>query len=309
MSQRNHRVYAIRIASQHVRAFQPARRQAMRHAQLIKPPQPVALLVAQREMQILAQVTRRQLAAKCPTAAPRAPRSPPDAARPRSRAAARTAATSADIHVRPRNPHRKHKRQAGPIGTTARPRSQTSQKGLGAGAGARLPAPSLLAPRSQSPDRQSTAPHPHPSPPARSQSAAAPTRGRTPHSSASRICVSAALVREPSSSATRRTSLGGTRKCSFTLSTGPRQATHASETIRYPGVRKNSTDGISATSSRPAASESASRLGKSKRQPHFRRKRLQPVHQRLAVQIIDGADSHHGHSFYGFCLCRTSSPA
>jgi len=38
------------------------------------------------------------------------------------------------------------------------------------------------------------------------------------------------------------------------------------------------------------------RIGKSARQivrePHLRRKPLQPVHQRLAVQIIDGANAH-----------------
>ena len=47
---------------------------------------------------------------------------------------------------------------------------------------------------------------------------------------------------------------GGTRKWSFTLSTGPRQATQASETIVDPGVRKNSTEGTSATSKRSATS-------------------------------------------------------
>ena len=62
------------------------------------------------------------------------------------------------------------------------------------------------------------------------RAAAVPVRGRRRYRSASRIRASVALVREPTSSASRRTARGAFRKYSLTLSTGPRAATQASET-------------------------------------------------------------------------------
>ena len=55
--------------------------------------------------------------------------------------------------------------------------------------------------------------------------------GITPNRSASMIRARAALVREPASRASDRTSPGSTRKYSLTLKTGPRDATQASEMI------------------------------------------------------------------------------
>ena len=63
---------------------------------------------------------------------------------------------------------------------------------------------------------------------------------------------------DPSSSARVRTSLGCFRNSNRTLRTGPRQAMQASEDYRQDALpRKNSTDGISATSNSPAANRSA----------------------------------------------------
>ena len=56
--------------------------------------------------------------------------------------------------------------------------------------------------------------------------------GSRPKRSFSRIRTSATLVREPSSKANVEILAARTRLNSFTLSTGPRQAMQASETIR-----------------------------------------------------------------------------
>ncbi len=87
--------------------------------------------------------------------------------------------------------------------------------------------------------------------------------GARPNCFCSRIWTSAALVREPSSSASVAIDSSGTRLNSLTLSTGPRQAMQALEMMVYDGFWKNSMDGIKATSSRPAARSSARRLGRS----------------------------------------------
>ena len=121
--------------------------------------------------------------------------------------------------------------------------------------------------------------------------------GRTPYNSANRTRETPALVRDPSSSASRRTSPGGTRKCSFTLSTGPQQATQASEITRCPGPRKNSTDGIMRHIEPPRRQ----RVGQPARQivnnPRLRRERRQAIHQWLAIQIVDGPNSHHRRNY------------
>ena len=109
-----------------------------------------------------------------------------DRGRPRAAVRAR-----ARLDVRPRDPHGKHERQARSNRTTSRPGPRLRRQ---------------PARRRESPDRRSTAPRRPSCCRARSRSAAARNSGCTPHSSASRICASAALVREPSSSASVRTS-------------------------------------------------------------------------------------------------------
>ena len=262
----------------------------MRHAQLIKPPQPCALFSPQREMQILAQIPRRQLASISQPSAPRAPQSLPTAARPDRAPPPTTSATSATstsaraTHIANTN--------GSPVHSTPLlaqvPNLDESRLRLLARSLARSSLLRLAIARSpiNSTASASVVSSPHPI-------GSGSHCGRTPHSSASRICVSAALVRDPSSSATRRTSLRRHAKMQLHAQHRP-AARHAR--VRNdrdsPAVRKNSTDGTSATSSRPAASESASRLGKSYVSRTSGAAPSKPYTKRLAVQIIDGADSH-----------------
>ncbi|QDT39552.1 hypothetical protein Pan189_39610 [Stratiformator vulcanicus] len=87
--------------------------------------------------------------------------------------------------------------------------------------------------------------------------------GLTPYFSSRISRVRVALVREPSSSARDFTSPGETRQYSFTLRTGPRAETHASEMISCPGCLSTSTVGTRATSRFDRTRSSASRLGTS----------------------------------------------
>ena len=159
------------------------------------------------------------------------------------------------------DPHRQT-RTASPVQRhQCSPRSQTSQN--------------VCRRSAASPDRRSAARRRRRVASGRSQSAAVPIAACTPHSSASRICASAALVREPSSSATRRTF--GRRHAEVQLHAQHRTAAGdagVGDDRDSPAARNHSTDGISATSSRPAASESASRLGKSNSNSRLRRKLL-----------------------------------
>ena len=119
---------------------------------------------------------------------------------------------------------------------------------------------------------------------------AARTSGAMSNRRAHRMRVSAADVRDDVSSASVRTSRIGSRVKSATDATGPSDPMQTPGTMRSPGRSRYVIDGTMPRSMSPAASSRAHSDGTSKRRLTTIGLRVEPVHERPDVQVIDGAE-------------------
>ena len=204
--------------------------------------------------------------------------------------------TSRRIDARPRNPHRKHKRQPGP---TTPDLAEVPDLTKCPGVHSRTSDSAVLDFRCSAPQSSAIARSPINSTASASVALQpAANRQRLPLRPHAAQFGQQNLRRAPRSSASPRRAPRAAPRPAARESAASRSApargtprTHPTRS-RNPAVRKNSTDGIKRHIQPPRRQRIGQPARQIKQQPHLRRKRLQAVHQRLAIQIIDGTNSH-----------------